>query len=127
MESNKGTTDPDIHQRISPVDSSITWTGTWASPIEIESAINRAHNAFANWARTNHDERISIALEFANFLRSRRGPIAKTITLETGKPLWESDLEVSAAIAKVDNAVEAIRSRRSTTCDAANNSSPISV
>jgi succinylglutamic semialdehyde dehydrogenase len=121
MESKNNNSNQDMHHRISPVDNSITWTGDWATPTEIESAMDRANGAFFDWSRTTLEERTAIARAFASFLGNNRVDIAKTITLESGKPLWESDLEVTTSILKVDNAIDAIRSRRWTTGDVTNN------
>ena len=121
MESKDNNSNQDTHHRISPVDNSITWTGDWATPTEIESAMDRANGAFFEWSRTSLEERTAIARAFASFLENNRVDIAKTITLESGKPLWESDLEVTTSILKVDNAIDAIRSRRWTTGDVTNN------
>ena len=107
----------DTYQRISPVDGSITWSGDLASQDQVERAAVRSCEAFANWSKTTLDERAAIAVAFGAFLQSNRGAISKTITLEAGKPLWESDLEVQSAISKVANAIEAIKSRRWKTTD----------
>jgi succinylglutamic semialdehyde dehydrogenase len=104
-------------QRHSPVDNSLTWSGSWATPLEIEAAADRSHRAFPTWSRTSLEHRCSIAKKFAELLHSHRAAIAKTITLESGKPLWESDLEVQSAISKVSNAIEAIQTRRWTTVE----------
>ena len=105
------------HERRSPVDDSVTWTGKWATDQELDEAIRRAHAAFQGWSRTTLEQRIEYAERVASFLQSNRDAIARTISLEMGKPLWESDLEILSAIAKVSNAVDAIRKRRWTTTE----------
>jgi succinylglutamic semialdehyde dehydrogenase len=52
---------------------------------------------------------------YAAYLEQHRETIASSITLETGKPLWESRLEVATSIAKVDLAIRAFQERRDST------------
>ncbi len=106
----------------SPVDDSITWAGEWDDSQTIASAAERASSAFETWSRTPLETRIGFAKNYASYLQANRQAIARTITLESGKPLWESDLEVQSAIAKVDNAMDAIGKRRWTTSEGAGTS-----
>ena len=102
-------------ERRSPVDDSVTWSGTWAGHDEVASTVQRAAGAFPSWSQKSLEQRIGYVKKYADFLRANRAAIGRTITLESGKPLWESDQEIQSAIAKVDNAVDAISKRRWTT------------
>ncbi len=119
---NATKTSEKIKERRSPVDNSVTWSGTWATSHEVASAIQRTSSSFRSWSRTTLEKRIELVKKYASFLQAHRAAIARTITLESGKPLWESDLEVLSAIAKVDNAIDAIRKRRWTTSEGAGSS-----
>lgn len=72
----------------------------------------RARGAFQRWASTTLQERCEVANRYAVFLNANLEALSRTITLESGKPLWESRTEVQSSIAKVNNATEAIRGRR---------------
>ncbi len=102
-------------ERRSPVDNSVTWSGEWATTQQVAIAMQRGNRAFESWSKTTLEKRIEHVRKYANFLQTNLLEIARTITLESGKPLWESELEVQSAIAKVDNAIDAIRKRRWTT------------
>ena len=102
-------------ERRSPVDDSVTWSGTWAGSDEVASTVQRVAGAFPSWSQKSLEQRIEYVKKYADFLRANRVAIGRTITLESGKPLWESDQEIQSAIAKVDNAVDAICKRRWTT------------
>ncbi len=115
MQTQRNNERPD--ERRSPVDNSITWQGTWATQHDIYAATHRAHSTFLSWSQTSLEQRIECTHKYALFLQTHRDAISRTITLETGKPLWESDLEVRTAVAKVDNAIDAIRKRRWTTTE----------
>jgi len=96
----------------SPVDDSVTWRGEWSDVQTVANAVDQAGSSFEAWSRTTLDTRIGFAKQYASFLQVNRAAVARTITLESGKPLWESDLEVQSSIAKVDNAIDAIGKRR---------------
>jgi len=84
-------------------------------PDEVASTVQRVAGAFPSWSQKSLEQRIEYVKKYADFLRANRAAIGRTITLESGKPLWESDQEIQSAIAKVDNAVDAISKRRWTT------------
>jgi succinylglutamic semialdehyde dehydrogenase len=107
------------HQRTSPVDGSTTWTGAYATQRDVTDAIERASKPMAAWQKLDASGRTAVCLRFAERLRFHCNAIARTISLETGKPLWESESEVQAAAAKVDHTIDAMRLRRSVWSDGA--------
>ncbi len=99
-------------ERTSPVTGEITWAGRSSTGEEIALAMRRAQSAFSGWSRTNVDTRSTHLKRYAEYLQTQRDAIANTITLETGKPLWESRLEIASSVAKVGLAIDAFRKRR---------------
>jgi succinylglutamic semialdehyde dehydrogenase len=99
-------------ERISPVNGEITWSGSASRPDLIRSAIESAAEAFPAWKRLDLSQRTACLGRYAGYLAEHRDAIATAITLEVGKPLWESRTEVASSIAKVDLAIEALRERR---------------
>jgi succinylglutamic semialdehyde dehydrogenase len=99
-------------ERISPVTGEVTWTGTASSENQIDQAMESAHRAFRSWRLIAPSVRLACLRRYAAYLEQHRESIATTITLETGKPLWESRLEVGTSIAKVDLAAQAFHERR---------------
>jgi succinylglutamic semialdehyde dehydrogenase len=100
------------YTRISPVNRSITWQGDWANQELCDLAFEKARSAQAKWRSTSIDDRISVLKRFASLLQSNSESIAMAITLDSGKPFWESLTEIQSSIAKVDNAIDAIRTRQ---------------
>ncbi|MFN7843145.1 MAG: aldehyde dehydrogenase family protein, partial [Pirellula sp.] len=100
-------------QRLSPIDNRITWQGSWATPLEIDAAYQRALHASVDWSRSSVEERIDCIQKYSRSLEKNIDAIALCITLESGKPLWESKQEVMAARSKVDNSIDALLKRRS--------------
>lgn len=68
-----------------------------ASPQDLAAAVDGAQAAFAGWRGTAPQERSRILRGAATLLRERVEDIARTMTLEQGKPLREARLELLAA------------------------------
>lgn len=64
----------------------------------LATAIRDAHVAFGQWRRTTAKERGEFLHTVANELHRRCEEIAKLITLENGKPLAQSEEEVTMAV-----------------------------
>lgn len=65
-----------------------------ASRDDVQRALEAAQRAFPAWRRTSPAARATILIKAAVLVRERAGSIARTITLELGKPLAESLVEV---------------------------------
>jgi len=63
----------------------------------VRSAVDAAQAAFAAWRTTTAKERGTLLHRVADELRNRQDEIARTITLENGKPLAQSRGEVAMA------------------------------
>lgn len=87
---------------INPADQSILGMLPIASKEQIDKAINKAHQSFKSWKHTDPVVRGKILKEAAHLISARRDEIAKTITLEVGKSLRESLVEVDVAAATLE-------------------------
>lgn len=65
-----------------------------ATRADVQRALVAAQSAFASWRRSTPAARSAVLVKAAGLLRERIDPIARTITLELGKPLAESRVEV---------------------------------
>jgi succinate-semialdehyde dehydrogenase/glutarate-semialdehyde dehydrogenase len=65
-----------------------------ATPDDVQRALDAAQRAFKSWRRSAPEMRAAVLVKAAGLLRQRAEPIARTITLELGKPLAESFIEV---------------------------------
>jgi succinate-semialdehyde dehydrogenase/glutarate-semialdehyde dehydrogenase len=64
---------------------------------QIQEALSAAHEAFPRWRATTARERGVMLTRTADELKRRREDVARTITLENGKPLAQSKGEVDMA------------------------------
>lgn len=78
---------------------------------QISAAIGAARAAFAGWAATAVEERVRLLRGLENHYRAGKENIAREISGETGKPLWESRQEVDSMANKVSISIEAYNQR----------------
>ncbi|MGD9536146.1 MAG: NAD-dependent succinate-semialdehyde dehydrogenase [Alphaproteobacteria bacterium] len=68
----------------------------------LDEALAAAQKGLAVWRKTTSWERSKVMRKVADLLRERAESIARTLTLESGKPLPEARLEVGAAADQFD-------------------------
>jgi len=95
-----------------PATGEPAWTGRAATAGEVGTAVAAAREAFEGWWAEPVERRVGVLEAFAAQLQSRRDELAKTISLETGKPRWEARQEVEAMAGKVPLSIAALRERR---------------
>jgi len=99
----------------SPSDGSVVWQGRAADVHQIERAGDAARRALPDWCERPLGERIELVRRFSQLVRERGDELARLISHETGKPLWDSRTEVAAVVGKADLSIDALRTRRDTT------------
>jgi succinate-semialdehyde dehydrogenase/glutarate-semialdehyde dehydrogenase len=73
-----------------------------ADASDLDEALQAAKKGLAIWRKTTSWERSKVMRKVADLLRERADSIARTLTLESGKPLPEARLEVGAAADQFD-------------------------
>jgi succinylglutamic semialdehyde dehydrogenase len=99
---------------VNPARNEVIWQGKDASPEQVIQAISSARKAFESWSSSPFDERVIIIKKFAELLSENKKKLANTISLETGKPLWEALGEVAAMVGKVTISLDAYKQRTGT-------------
>jgi succinylglutamic semialdehyde dehydrogenase len=99
---------------LNPARNEIIWQGKTASAEQVNEAVLSARNAFETWANISLDERVVIIKKFAELLGENKDSLATTISLETGKPKWETVGEVGAMVAKIAISLKAYEERTGT-------------
>lgn len=94
-----------------PVTREITWRGEAAAQPEINAAVEAARASLDEWSAWPLEKRFAHLNIFRDTLASSHEVLAKIISKETGKPLWESKTEVNAMINKIGISMEAYRQR----------------
>ncbi|MGG5286911.1 succinylglutamate-semialdehyde dehydrogenase [Pseudomonas viridiflava] len=96
---------------LNPVTQQVLWSGQGATAGQVDLAVQAARQAFPGWARRSLQERIDVLEAFAARLKHHADDLARCIGEETGKPLWESDTEVTTMVNKVAISVQSYRER----------------
>ncbi len=96
---------------INPADDRVVWSGYEARAEEVAAAVAAAGRAFPVWSRRPLAQRIAVLQGFRDRLRQEGEGLARTISQEIGKPLWEARTEVSTMAAKVDISIAAYHER----------------
>lgn len=94
-----------------PVSQQVVWEGNEATAQQVELACVAARQAFPQWATMSLTDRIAIIERFAVLLEQNKEALAKIISQETSKPLWETLTEVQSMVAKVAISIRAYHQR----------------
>ena len=79
---------------INPADESVLTTVPHATRADLEAALGAAEDGFKIWRRWSPAKRAEVILKAARLIRERVDEMAVAMTLEQGKPIGESKLEV---------------------------------
>ncbi len=79
---------------INPADESVLGTVPHASRSDLDDALAAAEHGFKLWSRTAPVKRTEIILKAAQIIRTRVEEMAVAMTLEQGKPIAQSRLEI---------------------------------
>ncbi|WP_165321676.1 succinylglutamate-semialdehyde dehydrogenase [Rhizorhabdus phycosphaerae] len=84
-----------------PATAELVWEGEATPPGDIAPMIVAARASLSGWADRPLDERIAVLRRYAEILTERTDDLARVISRETGKPLWESRAELGSMAGKV--------------------------
>ncbi len=96
---------------IDPATGETVWEGGAASADDCSAAIARARAALGAWRSSPVDDRIALARRYAEVLGSRKTELARLISRETGKLIWETEAEIGSMIGKVEVSIRAYAER----------------
>ena len=89
-------------QSINPVTDEVLDTFPEMSSEELERMLADGHEAFVTWRARPFAERSARMHEVARLLRERKDALARTMTLEMGKPIVQSEAEVDKCAGTCD-------------------------
>ncbi|MDD9898368.1 MAG: succinylglutamate-semialdehyde dehydrogenase [Candidatus Melainabacteria bacterium] len=99
---------------INPATGKEIWQGQEAGQAEIDTAVNGARKAFPAWSALNLDQRASYLEKFAALVEENQERLAKILTQDVGKALWEAEQEVKSPVAKLKISLRAYEERTGT-------------
>ena len=96
---------------ISPYNGELIWQSDSATAAQVDAAVSAAREAFLSWKKMPFSERERLVLRFAELVKHHSESIAEMISLETGKPLWETRTEAAAVAGKIAISIRAYHER----------------
>jgi succinylglutamic semialdehyde dehydrogenase len=97
---------------LDPATEEAVWDGAASDAADIDRAVQAARKATTEWASAPLPRRIYFLQHFVDQLKSHRAELAEAISLETGKPRWESLGEVDSMIGKIPASIDAFNELR---------------
>ena len=94
-----------------PATGETLWEGQSASTDEVDCAVTAAKVAFKRWSVAPIQKRIGYLNKFQEALCDHKDEVAEQISLEVGKPLWESKAEIDTMVNKVRISISAFYDR----------------
>ena len=94
-----------------PATGLAVWQGASAGPDQVAAAVVAAHRAFQAWSDTSRDDRIALMRRSKAVLEARTPQMAKALSQETGKALWETTAELGSMIGKIEVSIAAFNER----------------
>ena len=82
-----------------------------ATRTDVQEAVNAARAAFEGWALTPFAERVKILRRYKEIIERDAEKLARLISIETGKPFWETRTESATVAGKVDISIRAYEER----------------
>ncbi len=95
-----------------PADESVIWQGGAATVQQVRQATAAARQACGDWWDRPLKDRVELVNRFSELVSGRGDELAELISLEMGKPLWESKAEVAGVVGKAAVSIEAFHERR---------------
>lgn len=84
-----------------PATQEIIWRGKIADTEQVNAAVTAARAAFSSWSHLEFEQRLNYLIAYRQVIEKNREEVARTISQEVGKPLWESRTEVQTMIGKL--------------------------
>lgn len=94
-----------------PATGKMIWKGTEASTENVAEAVNAAKKAQKAWASETLSSRIETLSRYKSILEEEKEALAKAISMDAGKPLWESKTEVAGMIGKLAASIDSFNTR----------------
>lgn len=90
----------------SPADLSDSIGDVAYSYAAIDRAVESALKAFRSWRRVSLSDRAAALKRYQEQIKRREEQLARQISREVGKPLWESKTEVASMVSKIDISIQ---------------------
>jgi succinylglutamic semialdehyde dehydrogenase len=101
----------DAIRSLNPATGEEVWQGKAATDKDVNRAFAAAGATFEDWSQRPPGERIEVLRAYAALLEAQKDEVARAISIDTGKPLWDALGEAGAMAAKVEISIRACDER----------------
>jgi succinate-semialdehyde dehydrogenase/glutarate-semialdehyde dehydrogenase len=84
----------EVSQVINPANGAVIGEMPHATDADLEAALESSARGFQVWRATRAWDRAAVLYKAAALMRERKNALALALTMEVGKPLWESAWEI---------------------------------
>ncbi len=102
---------PTTLKSIDPANGETIWQGETTDPLKIDEIMKRASDVQWRWNLQGLAGRLEVMERFRMLVEGKRAELAKLISRETGKPLWDANTEVDAVLGKLKITADAYLKR----------------
>lgn len=96
---------------INPYTGEVLWSSSEADAHLVDEAVSAAREGFEVWADYPNEGRVEILQNFTTIVQREKDALATLVATESGKPLWESRIEVNSLVTKLTASLDAYKSR----------------
>jgi len=86
---------------LNPAKNQQVWSGQSATKEQVNDSVKAARIAFRSWSNLGYKNRLTIVKRFGEELLVNKEKLAIAISEETGRPLWETMVEVGGMVGKI--------------------------
>ncbi len=104
-----------MFESVNPSNNEILWQGNEANETEVDLAVIKARQALPEWVKLSMNKRASFIEKFLELVKENKDDLAKTLSDETGKVIWEARTEITAMLNKFAISKEAYETRTGVT------------
>lgn len=98
-------------QSTNPANGEVVWNGNTAGEEQVVAAVAAARAAFPAWSMTAQDERTATVRRYAELVAENKAVLAKLISDEAGKVMWDALGEATAMANKIEISLKAHEER----------------
>ncbi|GAA3942252.1 succinylglutamate-semialdehyde dehydrogenase [Litoribacillus peritrichatus] len=94
-----------------PASQDVVWEGRGANVHQVHQAVTSASEAFDPWRKLDVSARLKYLHNFEQLIHSHKHHLIEAVCHDTGRPMWEAQLEVQAVVDKTQLAFESYQQR----------------
>lgn len=101
----------EIFMSVNPANGECMWEGRESTKVDVDTAVEAASRAFETWSLLGFDQRVEYLERYRSAIEEYKEEFSLLLSEESGKPRWESLLEIGAMLGKLAISIKAYEER----------------